>query len=263
MLLVKSFYGRNKFGQLLWFCRCDCGNDCIVRGCRISSGRTKSCGCLREKNLLGQQFGYWLVVEKIPGKKRQSLWKVKCICGNVCAVTGSSLSEGRSSSCGCMNIELTLQRGKIGSFNGKHYNSNHRLYKIFYGMKNRCYNKNCKFFKNYGGKGIIICNEWLNSFTNFFEWSIENGYQQGLSIDRIDPNLGYFPENCRWITMRENSSRARSSADIGKVFNGWRHEKKIPFTTQSIFICVKCQRKKQIGTYFGKSSKHSMCKCAS
>lgn len=85
---------------------------------------------------------------------------------------------------------------------------NEKLYHIFYGMKARCYNQNNPKYKIYGGKGIKICNEWLADYEAFKKWSYHNGYKEGLSIDRIDSNKGYCPENCQWVTLSENSAKA-------------------------------------------------------
>lgn len=84
-----------------------------------------------------------------------------------------------------------------------------RLYSIYTNMKQRCYNPNNPKYSNYGGKGVIICDEWLNDFRTFYDWANANGYSDELTIDRIDPNGNYCPENCRWVTLQENISRIR------------------------------------------------------
>lgn len=106
---------------------------------------------------------------------------------------------------------------------GKHHNlSQTRLYKTFTNMRQRCYNSKCPDYCFYGGKGITICDEWLNDFTSFYKWSMEHGYADELTIDRINPDKGYSPDNCQWITFSENRERAgtgRPKAENPKVLN--------------------------------------------
>jgi len=114
--------------------------------------------------------------------------------------------------------------------------SRKRLYGIWYTMKTRCYKEKCINYKNYGGRGITVCNEWQSDFENFYNWALENGYVEGLSIDRIDNNKGYSPENCRWATRIEQANNQRSNHLI--TYNGktqtlkqWADELKIPYTS--------------------------------
>lgn len=91
---------------------------------------------------------------------------------------------------------------------------NHRLCSIYHGIKDRCYNKNCKSFSSYGGKGIGMCEDWLKNPMDFYEWSIYNGYDNDLTIDRLDHSKGYSPENCRWVTKEENCKRISSCINL-------------------------------------------------
>lgn len=95
-----------------------------------------------------------------------------------------------------------------------------KLYSIYFNMKDRCYNSNHHEFHNYGGKGIVVCDEWLQGFTSFQQWALNNGYKIGLSIDRIDSNLGYSPQNCQWITKSENTIKANKTCQHRKANKG-------------------------------------------
>ena len=147
----------------------------------------------------GMRFGKLTVLEFSHRKKRsngyyRNYWLCKCDCGNEKIIEESHIKSGHTKSCGCLNIE------KFKNFN--HGKSNTRLYKIYNDIKKRCLNKNCKNYKDYGGRGITMCDEWLNDFMNFYNWSMENGYKENLTIDRIDVNGNYEPSNCRWVTMK-------------------------------------------------------------
>lgn len=202
-LIVIKYTGNKK-----WLCKCDCGNTTIVYGKYLRSGLAKSCGCLKHQqnneNLLGQKFGRLIPVEYLGN----SLWKCKCQCGNEVETKADYLKKGHKKSCGCIEEEkrtLTKFKDDIRS---------KRLYRIWKGMKDRCYREKDSSYKLYGGKGIKICDEWKDSFENFYIWSINNGYEEidgeykdKLSIDRIDSSKDYSPKNCRWIPISENCSR--------------------------------------------------------
>lgn len=158
-------------------------------------------------DLTGKQFGRWLVKEYV-GKEK---WLCICECGNQKIVKGRNLRSGESKSCGCLHKEI------ISRNSTKHGLTNTRIYKAWLNMKSRCYNPNVPKFKNHGGKGITVCNEWLN-FENFCKWSMENGYDAKLTIDRINNELGYGPDNCRWSTYKEQNNNTKQNHIIS--FNG-------------------------------------------
>ncbi len=166
------------------------------------------------KDLTGQKFGRLTVIERAGsrawGRGSHATWLCECECGNKCVVVGSQLLSGITQSCGCLRKEVASERGKV------HVQPKEiiRIRKIFRGMKRRCYEKTEQSYKNYGARGIGICDEWLEDAEKFVEWSLKNGYRQGLQIDRIDNNGGYNPQNCRWTTCRTNSNNKRNTVRL-------------------------------------------------
>lgn len=164
-------------------------------------------------DLKGMVFTRLTVLERSYEKKsdKQTFWKCQCHCGNVTTVNSRHLKAGNIKSCGCLNLEINSIRMKGNNYGFKHGLYEHPLRFIRKSMIHRCYNSNNRFYKNYGGRGIAVCEQWKNSLEDFVSWSIEKGWVKGLSIDRIDNDLNYTPENCQWITISENSRKKRKS----------------------------------------------------
>lgn len=167
------------------------------------------------KNLTGEKFGRLTVIgvsRKVEsGNRERYYWRCKCDCGNEKEVRTDCLTSGLVKSCGCLKkdqdkINLTKYH--------KHKLSHTKLWDTYYGMKSRCYDKTDKRYSDYGGRGIEICPEWLENFENFVSWSLENGFDDNLQIDRIDNDSGYSPQNCRWISIKENCRNRRSNVMI-------------------------------------------------
>lgn len=149
----------------------------------------------RTENLTNKRFGKLTVIKYMgTNKYKKGSWLCACDCGNTIITDNQHLKSGNTSSCGCSRIKLK--------------NNNPRLYRIWAGMKNRCLNKNNKSFKNYGGRGISICKDWIY-YESFYKWALCNGYQNNLTIERINNDGNYCPQNCTWITIQEQQKNKR------------------------------------------------------
>lgn len=153
----------------------------------------------------------------------------KCDCGNVGTFAEDRLKSGNTKSCGCICHEKLLKR------NTKHNLSKTHLYRIYHGIKKRCYNKKDSSYGRYGAKGIKMCDEWLSDFINFYNWATSHGYKNTLTIERKDYRGDYTPENCIWIPAEEqarNTSRNVYHEYKGKkkLLGEWAKEYNLPFT---------------------------------
>lgn len=159
------------------------------------------------EDLTGNIFNDLTVIDYAYTKHRSAYYKCKCVCGNETTVRKTRLKNGLTKSCGC----------RVTKVNGKHLQSDTRIYHVWEGMKQRCYNKNNSKYNIYGGKGIEVCEDW-HEFEPFYNWAIENGYKKGLSIDRIDSEGDYKPSNCKWVSIAENSQKTNKEIPIIVTF---------------------------------------------
>lgn len=173
-------------------------------------------------DIVGEKFNRLLVLSfdhskphPNPTKGNFYFYKCLCDCGNISIVRRERLINSETKSCGCYGKEVRrelLSTKRILS---------HRLYDIWHGMKNRCYNHRYKKYYCYGGRGIIICEEWKNNFNVFYNWAIKNGYKENLSIDRIDVNGNYEPSNCRWTNAKTQANNRTNNNII--FYNNQSH----------------------------------------
>ena len=218
-LVVVKEIGQYKNREIIWHCKCDCGNEVDVRGSSLKSGKTKSCGCIaREKShirffkdLTGKRFDRLTVITKCGMDNNGCFtWLCRCDCGNEIVVSGANLRRGTTKSCGCYKRDMVTSHGMTKT----------SFYHTWQGMRSRCTNKNSKAYQNYGGRGITVCNRW-SSFENFKEDMYESYLnhvnefgEDNTSIDRIDVNGNYEPSNCRWATWGEQNNNKRNNKYI-------------------------------------------------
>lgn len=190
-------------------CRCDCGKIGLYVGFNLK--RRKKAKCEHSINI-ADRFTYLVVLRSVgvPYGKKGKYYECKCDCGKIKIVKGSYLSRGDTKSCGCYKSQTTSKRRKVHGGRRTH------LYYIWSTMKARCFKPTLKTYKYYGAKGISVCNEWLD-FSVFQSWAMLNGYQDGLSIDRINSDGNYCPENCRWITRSENARKSQLEKSARKA----------------------------------------------
>lgn len=208
-------------------CKCDCGNIVIKNFYDVKNAKIISCeSCSKDrklsskcKKIIGTEVNNCTVINasylvKENGRKRLFV-DAKCNkCGTIFNIRYDTLKALHGDNCPKCNNKEHIQQ-KIKPY--RHT----KLYRIYYAIKQRCYNTKDRNYKHYGGRGIIMCDEWLNSFNVFYKWSINNGYKKGLQVDRVDCNGNYEPNNCRWVDSSTNNYNKRNNILV--MYNdGWR-----------------------------------------
>lgn len=200
---------------------------------------------MRANDLTGKRFDRLTAICRSGHSGNKILWLCKCDCGKTIRAISSNLTRGHTLSCGCYKKEKTSKA------KGKHFESDTRLYCIWLGMKERCFYRNSETYKDYGERGISVCNEWLgeNGFENFSKWAKENGFDESkngkdCSIDRIDVNGNYEPSNCRWVTIKEQANNKTNNFNITykgetKTLAQWAEDLDLPYKT--LYARIHCR----------------------
>lgn len=205
--------GPKGYHETYWNCKCDCGNVCTRSSRGLRNGKSLSCGCIRSEKtqtrLLGKRFGHLTVTafdHQTSGTAHAVYWKCHCDCGNDTVVDGHSLTNGHTTTCGKCKAWL----------NERDLYWKDRLYTVYASMVARCTNPKHRSYKNYGGRGISICDRWIDNYPAFKDWAYSSGYDETAprgecTLDRIDNNGNYCPENCRWVDMKTQSRNKRNT----------------------------------------------------
>ena len=167
------------------------------------------------QDLTGKRYGRLLVLSLVADEKGSNIptrWLCQCDCGKQLSVRAYNLKSGNTNSCGCLQKEIAATNKKTHGMTGS------RLYIIWQHMIRRCTKETDQAYKYYGGRGIAVCDEWKDDFQAFYDWAMSHGYSDHLTIDRIDVNGNYCPENCRWATQREQQRNKRDNTRVS--FNG-------------------------------------------
>jgi len=222
-----------KYGHTYWQCKCNCGKIKVINSGSLKSGLTKSCGCLRKEttsntgksikerpwlinDLVGKKFNRLTVISLSHRKHNNNgsiiYWKCLCDCGKYIITVANSLKNGHTKSCGCLHKEQSILNGKN---NVRHGLANTKFWTTWRNIKTRCYYTKDISYKNYGGRGIKVCNHWhkfdnfmVDMYESYLKHCEEFGEKQ-TTIDRINNNGNYCKENCKWSTYKEQQSNTR------------------------------------------------------
>lgn len=209
-LTVLRFEGYSKKNPK-WICKCSCGEIVSVFESGLKSGRTKNCGGVLHSKYVGKRYGRLVVLPNTKTTGNGLQYLCRCDCGKEIYSTIGNLTSENTKSCGCLSSEIVSKRNKTHGMSGT------RIYDIWSHMIARCEKPYDKRYGRYGARGISVCDEW-HKFEEFYKWAISSGYKEDLTIDRIDVDGGYCPENCRWATYKQQENN--TSKNVLITFNG-------------------------------------------
>jgi len=195
-------------------------------------------------NLIGQKFNNLLVIKRVHNAKNgKAQWLCLCNCGKEAVINGTALINNHTKSCGCLKSQI------LAALQTSHGLSKTRLYNIWGKIIQRCQNKKTINYLNYGGRGITVCDEW-KEFIPFRDWAMANGYQEGLTIDRINNAGDYTPGNCRWVTYKEQAGNTRKNIIVnGVCLAEYCRKHNLPYNTiRARIISYKWPIKKALST---------------
>lgn len=209
MLTVLRPTGARRNGYIEYRCRCECGNEISIGANSLRQKYRHSCGCLKRSSSLAPGVKINHLVAVAPDRSDCRLWTFRCDCGKELRILKHGVLRGTTKTCGgadCPYHEAALQER-----NTSHGMSRTKFYEMYRGMLKRCHDPNAINYPDYGGRGIEVCEEWKADFKKFYEWAISSGWEEGLTIDRIDVNGHYSPSNCRWATVKDQNRNKRTS----------------------------------------------------
>lgn len=226
-LLVLSRYLPNEKGHALFLCKCDCGKEKVIAA-RHLKGKTKSCGCYNNEaaDLTDNTYGNLTVLKFSRRDQRRRQWYIcLCGCGKEKELPSMDFKLGKIISCGCIKAQKFRERVT------KHNESHTLLYYVWQGMLRRCDDEKNPGYKNYGGRGISVCDEW-KEYPTFAKWARSKGYKKPLTIERLDNDGNYNPGNCKWATSQEQGFNKRNTVKI--EIEGHTYNSKEFYTTYGI-----------------------------
>lgn len=225
-------------GILIWKCKCDCGNEKLIRGGNLKSKKGLSCGCdkygKKVVDITGNKYGRLTVISRGTITQRGWSWNCLCECGNEVMVNGDDLKANHTKSCGCLAEENRHRSTNLKHGDTRKQSPYFRLYNEWTSMLNRC-RPTYHLKHRYYDRGITVCEEWKN-YLSFKKWALQNGYKDNLTLDRKNNDGNYEPSNCRWATQKEQANNTSKNIYItykGKTqtMKQWCEELDLSYTT--------------------------------